>query len=154
MAGVGSGGCFIAGGRWLLAQGLVWPGVVEATAKGIEALLLQCEIRRRWLAAVLLEGEMHALMASVLLWVAWLDALGLDAELEPPDGETGQSAGSCGGKRLAVVGTDRLGQAVCAKDGFHGLTGMVVVGAGHCLAAEEHTAVSICDGERVAATAV
>jgi hypothetical protein len=52
---------------------------------------------------------MHALMAAVLLWVAGLDALDLNAEPEPPNGELGEiEEGVRTGEGNAVIGADGL----------------------------------------------
>jgi hypothetical protein len=78
------------------AKGLVWPLVIVNPDEPIEALLLLQEVERRRLGGFLLEREMHALMAPVLLRATRLDALDLDPQPEPPDGqlrETDQRVG-------------------------------------------------------------
>jgi hypothetical protein len=48
---------------------------------------------------------MHALVAAVLLGMAWLDALDLDAEAKPPDRELREvekGVGTCEGTPLSV----------------------------------------------------
>ncbi len=60
------------------------PFIVEAFDEVIELGLLLQEVAAGRLGGLELQGEMHALMASVLLRMAWLDALDLDAEPEPP----------------------------------------------------------------------
>jgi hypothetical protein len=52
---------------------------------------------------------MHAFMPAVLLRVAGLDVLDLDAEPEPPDGEFGEvEEGIRTGEGNAVIGADYL----------------------------------------------
>ena len=56
-------------------------------------------------------------LSAVLLWLAWLDALGLDAEAEPPDGELGEVIVAVGaGEGDAVVGRDSIRQATLRKE--------------------------------------
>ncbi len=68
-------------------EGLVGSFSVEFDEEVIEAGLLLKAVHARRPGGFLLQGEMHALMAPVLLRVARLDALDGDAEPEPPDGE-------------------------------------------------------------------
>ncbi len=63
------------------------PFGIELADKGIEAVLLLQAVEARWPGCLLFEGEMHALVAAVLLRVARLDAFDCDAEPEPPDRE-------------------------------------------------------------------
>ncbi len=53
----------------------------------VEFGLLLHEIASGWSGSGLFEGHMHPFMAPVLLRVAGLDALELDPEAQPPDGE-------------------------------------------------------------------
>lgn len=93
-------------------KGLVWPLCVEFFDKIVRAGLLLQEIGAGWLGGLQLECEMHAFVAAVLLRMAWLDALDVDAEPEPPDRQPRQIEQSVGtGEGHAIVGSDRLGQA-------------------------------------------
>ncbi len=59
----------------------------------------------------LLQGEVHALMAPILLGMARPDALDGDAEAQPPDGEFGEGVEPVGaGKGHAIVGAYGAGQ--------------------------------------------
>ena len=76
--GVGVGGT-------LHAQGFMRPFAIEFADKIVELCLLLQAVRAGRAGGLLLEREMHALMASILLRVSRLDALDLNAEPEPPD---------------------------------------------------------------------
>ena len=55
---------------------------------------------------------MHALVAAVLLRLTGCDALDLDSEAQPPDGERGESEESlAGSERRTVIGADGIGQS-------------------------------------------
>lgn len=87
--------------------------IIEFAEEVIEAGLLLERVHGGWPGGFLLEGEMHALVAPILLRTAWLDAFDGDAEPEPPDGEFGEvieAVGACEGQ--AVVGSDGIGQAL------------------------------------------
>src|SRR5258708_14971251 len=67
-------------GRHALLQGLMRALLVVVLHKGIE-LHLQCRfVRRRLFAQGMLERAVHPLVATVLLWLAPLDALRPDAQ--------------------------------------------------------------------------
>lgn len=71
-------------GRHALLQGLMRALLVVVLHKGIE-LHLQCRfVRRRLFAQGMLERAVHPLVATVLLWLAPLDALRPDAQPYPP----------------------------------------------------------------------
>ena len=79
--------------------------------KGIKPLLLLKEVVCSGNDRGLLEGQMKALMPSVLLGMAGLDPLDSDSQPEPPDcqsTESKQSVGRC--KRDSVVRADRCRQ--------------------------------------------
>ena len=61
--------------------------LIVATAKSIEALLLGRKTLPGRSGGSLFERPMHAFMAAILLWFAWLDPFGEDAEGDPPDGQ-------------------------------------------------------------------
>ena len=58
---------------------------VELAGEGVEAGLLLQAVEAWWTSRLLLEGEMHTLVATVLLWMPRLDALDRNAEPESPD---------------------------------------------------------------------
>jgi len=81
-------------GRWRVeiggdfhGEGLVRPTAVVAVDEGIEPGLLLEHVGGGGLSRFGLQGEMHAFVPAILLRMAGLDALDVDAEAEPPDGE-------------------------------------------------------------------
>jgi hypothetical protein len=79
----------------------------------VERTLLPSKAVPRRRTRRLLECQVHALVPTVLLRFAGIDALERDAKSNPPGGEMRQP-GSCRRrrKRLTVVGPDRPRQAV------------------------------------------
>jgi hypothetical protein len=64
---------------------------------------------------------MHALVAAVLLQLTWLDALDLDAEPQPPDGEFGEVEESIwASARHTIVGADSRRQVTLLKQAMEG----------------------------------
>ena len=59
---------------------LVWPLGVELFDEVIEAGLLLEAIGARGSHGLFFKGEVHSLMASILLWVAGFDAFDVDTE--------------------------------------------------------------------------
>ena len=102
-------------GRRLEAEGLVWPLVVEDVAEGVELQLLLTQRGRRQLTALEFQGQVHAFVPAVLLRVAWVDAVGPNAQLDPPHGQIGKPARRKRGKRRAVVGADGQWQPKLAE---------------------------------------
>ena len=74
----------VSGGRRVVLNGLMGPLLIELSSKGIEARLLRAYGVRRRTQRLLFERAMHALMPSVLLGVARLDALMANAECQSP----------------------------------------------------------------------
>lgn len=66
-----------------VSRRLMRPLFIDLVQEAVEAVLLLQAIEP-WRGRFLLEGEVHPLMTSVLLWMAWFDALDGDAEPEPP----------------------------------------------------------------------
>ena len=60
--------------------------VVVNLDEAVEAFLLLQEVERGWPGRFFFQGQMDALVAAVLLWVAGLDAFDVYAEPEPPEG--------------------------------------------------------------------
>ena len=63
------------------------PFLVVAMDEGVEAHLLLEDIVRGGARGLGLEGEMHTLVAAVLLGMTGGNALETDAEPQPPDGQ-------------------------------------------------------------------
>ena len=74
------------------------PLAVELLDEVVEAGLLLQEIVSGRLGCLKFQCQMHAFMAAVLLRVARLDALDVDTEPEPPDGEPRQIEQSVGAR--------------------------------------------------------
>ena len=70
------------------------PFFVEELAPTVEATLLNIEVSLRRRSGVLLESQVHPLVTTVLLRLAWVDALVKDAEMNPPNRQRRKSAGS------------------------------------------------------------
>ena len=99
---------------------------IELGEEVIEAGLLLEAVHAWRTGCFFLESEVHALVAAVLLRVAWLDALDGDAESEPPDREPGEIEEGIGaGEGDAVVGADGLWQSALTKEAFEGGDGEV-----------------------------
>ena len=78
-APIGPGGFFVLLRGHLHLQRLVRPVLVEVADEVVEAGLLDEEVLGSRLGGFLLEREVHALVAAVLLGMAGLDALDVDA---------------------------------------------------------------------------
>ena len=86
--------------------------MVIALDERIEPGLLLEHIGGGGLSGFGLQGEMHAFVPTILLRMTGLDALDVNAEAEPPDGEGAEAIqGVGGGKGHAVVGANGLGKA-------------------------------------------
>ena len=66
--------------------------VVEDATKLVEAALLTAEALGRWRRYLGLERAVHSLVATVLLRLTGLDALGPNAEAHPPHREVREPA--------------------------------------------------------------
>jgi hypothetical protein len=107
----------------------MWALGVEFPDEVIKAGLL-LETIGAWRAdGLFLEGQVHALMAPVLLGATWFDALDVDTEARPPDGELGEiEEGVWPGEGDAVVGADGIGQAALAEEPLEGRGGEILTG--------------------------
>lgn len=86
------------------------PFGIELVDEGIEAGLLLQAIEACRASGFLFQGEMHALIAAVLLRLTGLDAFDSDAQSQPPDRELRQIEETIGaGEGDAIVGADGLG---------------------------------------------
>ena len=82
---------------------------VELLAEVIEAALLAAQSCGRRPRGLLLEGLVHSLVSTVLFGMTGLDELGIDAESDPPDGESAESTDGRGGEGHSVVGANDVG---------------------------------------------
>src|SRR3546814_6550706 len=106
---------------------------VELADKIIETGLLLQDVGAARAGRLLLQRQVHALVAAVLLRLAWFDAFDLNAEPEPPDRELRQVVEPVGaGEGNAVVRADGVGQAALLEQAlkdrndaspFHALEG-------------------------------
>jgi len=85
------------------------PLLVVALDEGVEAGLLLQHVGRGWLGGFLLQGEMHPLVAAVLLRLPGVDALDLNPQPEPPDRELAEPVDRMRRREgHAIVGPDDL----------------------------------------------
>lgn len=128
---------------------------VEFAPEGIEAVLLLQAVHAGRPCGLLLQGQVHAFVAAVLLGVSWLDALDGDAEPEPPDGELGEVEEPVGAAEgHAIIGPDGERQAALLEELLEGRDGEVLPGRVERLAEQEEARGVVGDGERVAVAAV
>src|SRR6187431_3297754 len=100
------------------------PLEIELLNEDVEALLLLQRVPARRPGGFLLEGEVHALVAAVLLGMTRLDAFDLDTEAQPPDRELGEIEQAIGaGKGHSVVGANGQRQTTFAEESFEGRDG-------------------------------
>ena len=127
------------------------PFGIEFSQEVVEAGLLLQAVHARRPGRFLLEREMHALVAAVLLGMAGLDALDGDAEPQPPDGELGEVEQAVRtGERDAVVGPDRQRQAAFAEELLEGGDGEVLAGQFKGFADQNKARGVVGDGQRIA----
>ncbi len=92
------------------------PFIVELLDERVEAGLLLQAVHAGRTGRLLLQGQVHALVAAVLLGMAGLDALDLDAPAQPPDGELGEAEEAVGaGEENAIIGADGAGEAALTQ---------------------------------------
>ena len=80
--------------------------------------------------------------------------IGQDTELDPPDGEAGETAERHGSERGAVVGADALREPELAEETSEDASGVGIGGAIETLAGEQIPTEAVLDGERVAVAAI
>ena len=68
-----------------------------------------------WPERVVGINAMHLFMGGILPWLARLDKLDADAELNPPSAQPRQAPSACGAKRDAVIDPDCCRQPVQTK---------------------------------------
>lgn len=129
----------------------MWPLVIVNPYEVLEALLLLQEIEGWGLGGFLFQGQMHTLVAAVLLGVAWFDALYPDTEAQPPNRKPGQAEKGIGrSEGDTVIGTDGLWNPELFENTLK--DGESELGTGRCesFAGEQVTGAVIGNGERIA----
>jgi len=107
--------CLVDLRRPLHVQCFVGTVFVELLAEAVQLPLLGWQAAGRRDGGLLLERAVYALVDGLLLGPAGLDELGIDAELDEPDGEGGEPGQGAGGEGRAVVGSDAVGDPVGLK---------------------------------------
>ena len=123
------------------AERLVRTLVIKDLDELVEAGLLLQKVGTGRLGGFLLQGQVHALMAAILLRGAGFDSFDTDAQAEPPDGklaELEQGVGRSEGH--AVIAADVCGQAAFAKKPFKDDKSVLLPIGGKRLAGEQETA--------------
>ena len=137
--------------RGAAGERLVGALCVELPHEGIELGLLLKAVHAWGTGRFFFEGQMHALMAAVLLRLAWLDAFDLDAKPEPPDGQPAQVEQSIGGgEGNTIVGADGGRQPALLKQPLESGTSKVFAGGFERFAQQQIPRGVIGDGERIA----
>jgi hypothetical protein len=138
-----------------MVNALMRPLVVELLAKGIEARLLLQDIGGSGLGRVFLQGETHALVSSVLLGMAGLDALDVNAKPQPPDRELAQAIERRGGREgHAVIGANRRREPKFSEGVLEDREGELFLRRRQGLTREQVAGREIRDGQRIAVPAI
>ena len=116
-------------GRRGVAERLVRALFIVEPLEGLEALDLLAQRTRRRIGGVLQQRQMQPLKPAVLLRLARRNPLRHDAGLDHLHRQLRQPARAARGKRRAVVGTQRPGQAEFAEGRIEHRPDMLVVGA-------------------------
>jgi hypothetical protein len=133
----------------------MWALVIELAHEIIEARLLLETIEAWRACGFLLQGEVHALVAAVLLRPAGLDAFDSNAEAQPPHRQLGQIEQRIWtGEGNTVIGADRQRQAALTKQPFEGREGDLLANRFQRLAEKQEARGVVGDGEWVAITTV
>ena len=128
---------------------------LNSCKEGVEASLLLQAVHARRAGGFLLQGEMHALMAAVLLRLARLDALDGDAEPEPPDRELGEVEQGIGtGEGDAVVGADGPRQPAFGKSRSKAVNARSSRVEFESFAQQQEARGVVGDGERIAVASI
>src|SRR5437667_4221101 len=98
---------------------------------------------------------MHPLMPAILLRMAGLDALDLDPETEPPDGEFAEAVDRMGGReRHAVVGPNSPRQPKFLEGALEHREGEFLLRRREGFTGQQVAAGEVGDGQRVTVLAI
>src|SRR5271165_572839 len=146
-------GLIVVGGGGV-AERLVRALLIIETLKGAEAVELLAQTLGRRRGGVLEQGQMHALVATVLLRLAGRDPLRLNPGLDHQNRKARQPAKADGGERRAVVGAKPERPAELAERGVEHRPDMLGVAPSQRLTAQEIAAHRVGEGQRLATGAV
>src|SRR3954447_16697868 len=138
----------------VVAERLVRTLFIVDTLEVLEALQLLAQGACRWFGGVLQERQVQPLQPSILLRLAGCNALGHDARLDHLHRQLREATHAARSKWRPVVGPQRLGQAELAEGRIDNRPDMIVVGAAQRLAAQQVTAVSVTQRQRLTMRAV
>src|SRR5208283_6179544 len=114
--------------------------VVEDFDELIEAGLLLQEVASGGLGGFFFQGEVHALMATVLLGLAGLDPFNANTQAEPPDRQLAQMKQGVGGREgHAIIAADVGGQATLLEKSLKHGKGILFPGGRKSFAGEKKT---------------
>ena len=122
--------------------------LVVIVDEGIELGLLLQEVFPRRFGGFFLQGQVHAFVPTVLLWITRLDALDADAEAQPPDREFAEAEeGAVAGEGHTVVAADRPRQPEVLESPFKDGKSIDLLGGLEGLAAQQVAAGEVGDGQ-------
>ena len=139
----------LAGWR-LLSQRFMRPLGVVALTEGVESSLLLASGRPRRTRCLCLERPVQPLQASVLLWVAGVDTLRYDTQLDPPHGKRRQASQTNAGEGWSVIRADGSGQSILSEGALQDLTCLRTSGPRQVLADQQEARCGVLHGQRVA----
>jgi hypothetical protein len=129
--------------------------VLEFANELVKARLLLEAVHAGRSGRLLLQGEVHALVAAVLLRASGLDALDSHAKTQPPHGELREVEQCIGaGEGHAVVGANGCWQAALEEELLERGDRRVLARGLQSFAHQQETRSVVGDGERVAVLAV
>src|SRR5580704_6651631 len=119
--------------------------------EGIELGLLLQEVLSWRFGGFFLQGQVHAFVPAVLLWITWSNTLDADPEAQPPHRELAEAKeGAVAREGHPVVAADRPRQPEVLEGPFKDGKSIDLLGRRQCLATQQVAAGEVGDGQRVA----
>ena len=141
-------------GRDVAVETLVRAHAVVVVDECVEADLLSVHVGFRRQSCFLFEGPVHAFVTSILLRLSGRNPLMANAKLDPPRAQQRQAKHALRCERMAVVGSNGIGQTVIAKDACENGADPLVPDRTQAVTGEQVAAVGVGHGERIAIDAV
>ena len=135
-------------------QGLMRAFSVIDGTEAIESALLSAQGASWRMSGFGLEGAVEAFMAAILLGMGGLDEFGADAQMEPPDLESGEAEDGLGGKRNAIIRANQGWETELGEEALKDRLDERQGDSWEGLAAEEVAAEGVDDGEGIAVDAI